>query len=92
MLGMRTGIMSPMTPDQTMKPNQKNVVVSQALSDLGLGDQVKQQLQDQLDNQKKKNVQAAGSTTMNMGATNGAQTMTSQFLSPAVSDIFGMMR
>lgn len=76
---------------RTMSPlaSPREALASPALSDLGLGDQVKQQLEDQLAQQKKKNIMAAG--TANMGATPPAGTQNSAF-SPAVQMLFGDSR
>lgn len=62
-------------------------LASPALSDLGLGDQVKQQLEDMINN-KKKNVNAAG---LNMGQTIG-NSQSSLAAGGAVNDVFGMIR
>lgn len=69
-----------------------NAIQSPALSDLGLGDQVKQQLQDQLDEQKKKKLMSPGTNDQpGMGAALASGTQTSAF-SPAVSMLFGDAR
>ena len=59
-----------------------NALVSPSLSALGLGDQIKQQLEDTLDEQRKKKLLAAAGTGSGRASMALGQ-------SPAISDLFG---
>jgi hypothetical protein len=75
----------------------RNALQSPALSDLGLGDLVKQQLEDQLEEQKKTKLLAAakpaggpGQEQMGMGALQSPQGLAAKFAnSPMVQTLFG---
>ena len=63
-----------------MATSMKNTMQSSAVSDLGLGDQLHQQLEDSLDEQKKKKL---------MSATQGGYMSMG---SPAAMSLFGQMK
>lgn len=71
-----------------LNPSAKNALSSPALSDLGLGDQVAQQLQDQLAERQKKALTAAGGNTSGMTD----QQARIMGMSPSVQMLFGDTR